>query len=348
MQHSKANNQAGFSLIELMVALGVMLVVVGAVFSLVKDSMKVSLATHELTDAQESVRIAHEFLTRDLTNVGDGLNSISNIRVTSSFVSNYLSTNSSIDLTHFGMITSDDDVPVGTSIPQPSPSPATTIRSTPALTDRISILEADANFTPITPVSIDPSGSAITVSLADANTVAAGEIYFLTSSLGATFGTITSKAGSGATRQLNFASGDIYGLNVPGIGGQIYTVSAGGTVPTSLVRMQIIHYYVNSSGLLMRRVFGVKGAGFKEAPIAEHIIGLRFRYILTDANGNVGQPVAQIDSSQQTATRQVEVTVTAETPHSIGIQQNNGQATLSMTSSISIRNMQFKRALQPS
>lgn len=348
-QHSRTNRQAGFSLMELMIALGVMMVALGAVFALLRDAMKVSLSTHELTDAQESLRSAHEFIARDLLSAGDGLNSLGNIRVTSSFVTNYLSTNPSIDLTHFGMITSDNDVAAGTTVPQPSPSPATTIRSSPALTDRISILARDSSFTAITPQSIDSTGSAITVSQTDAATVAQGEIYFITSSLGATFGTITSITGSGTTRALNFANADTYGLNVTGSSGQIKTISNGGTVPTSLLRMQIIQYYVNSSGLLMRRVFGVKGAGFSEAPIAEHIISLQFRYILnlTDSSGNVVQPVMQLSSAQQTASRQVEVLVMAETPHAIGIQQNGGRGQVSMTTSTSLRNMQFKQALQP-
>jgi hypothetical protein len=106
----------------------------------------------------------------------------------------------------------------------------------------------------------------------------------------------------------------------------------------------------------MRRGFGVKGAGCSESMIAEHIFGIQFRYILdlVDVNGNVAQPTRLLTSTQQTATRQVEVTVTAETPHSVNInqttgtlQQSNGHVQTSMTTSTSVRNMQFKQALQP-
>jgi type II secretory pathway pseudopilin PulG len=351
MQRSKIHNEGGFSLAELTVAMGVMLIVTGAAFSLMKSAMKVSQATYELTDAQENLRTAHEFIDRDLMNAGDGLNSLSSIRVTSSFLTNYITKSTGLDPTSFGMLTSDNDVPSGTTIAQPSPTPATTIRSTPALTDRISILAQDRAFTPVTPAvgGVDSTGTNITLVAGDEAKFHAGEIYFLTSSAGATFCTITGITGAGTgTPKLVFANGDTYGLNVTGASGNIRTIANGSG--TSLLRMQIIHYYINSSGLLMRRVFGVKNAGFVENPVAEHIVTLQFRYILnsTDANGNVYQPVRQLTTAQQTATRQVEITVTAETPHVIEITQNSGQPQTSMTTSISVRNLQFKQALQPS
>jgi len=368
-QRGKTNSEAGFSLMELMVSLMVMLIIGGAAFSLMRSSMRVSITSFELTDAQESVRIAQEYINRDLLNAGDGLNSLSNIKVTSAFVSNYLSKNPGLDVSHLGILTSDNDCPAGVAVPQTTP--AVTVRSSPLLTDRISILARDTNFTTITPVSIDATGANITLRAGDEVNFAVGEVYFLTSSAGSTFCTVRAINGAGtSTPTLNFASGDVFGLNVPGVSGVglIRTIADGGA--TAIQRMQIIQYYVNSNGLLVRRVFGVKGSGFTEATIAEHITSLQFRYILktTDASGNVVQPVAQMSSTQQTDARQVEVTVTAETAHSIGAQPTangnanvNGNAnanansntnslgkqTVTMTGSTSVRNMQFKQALQP-
>ncbi len=111
--------------------------------------------------------------------------------------------------------------------------------------------------------------------------------------------------------------------------------------------MKIIHYYVNANGLLMRRVFGVRNAGFNESVIAEHAMSLQFRYFLNlrDVDGNVAQPVAQLTTSeQQVETRQVEVTLTVETAHTL---QNGKRQEITMTTSTSVRNMQFRRSLQP-
>src|SRR5438270_1666866 len=318
-QNFKPRDDEGFSMLELMIALTVMLVLAGASIALMRDSLKVAVATYELTDAQEALRTAQEYVNRDLINAGDGLNSLSNIHVTSNFKTNYISKDTSVDVDHFGILTSDDNVPAGTTIL--GASPATTVRSTPNVTDRISILARDASFNngaPVTPVSVDSTGTNIQVAAGEESKFVTGEVYFLSSSAGATFCTITSITGVGTTTpKLVFANGDTFGLNVTGTTGLVRTIANGGA--TSLVRMQIIHYYVNSNGLLMRRVFGVKGTGFTESPIAEHIVALQFRYVLdmVDGSGYVVQPTRQLTSTQQTATRQVEVTVTAETPHSM-------------------------------
>ena len=96
----------------------------------------------------------------------------------------------------------------------------------------------------------------------------------------------------------------------------------------------------------MRRVFGVSGAGFRESMIAEHVLDVQFNYslITTDALGNVtpSATTALTNSAQQLAVRQVEVRVTVETPHAI---QNGSRQPMTMTTSTSVRNMQFRQAL---
>ena len=71
-------NQDGFSLVELLIAMVCMLIVVGGAFVLMQSSIKFATTTYGVTEAQESVRVAHEIINRDLTGVGDGLNSLSN------------------------------------------------------------------------------------------------------------------------------------------------------------------------------------------------------------------------------------------------------------------------------
>ena len=71
--NSKRNSQAGYSVIEMMIAATVMLVLTGAVVSLLKNSIMVATTSYELTDAQESLRTAQEYINHDLMNAGDGL-----------------------------------------------------------------------------------------------------------------------------------------------------------------------------------------------------------------------------------------------------------------------------------
>lgn len=348
-------SELGFSLLEVIVAMFVMLIVCGAVFELMRDSMKTSHATLEMTDGQESVRTGQEYITRDLINTGDGLNSIDNILVPQTFVTDYLTLNPITDplnpgIIKLGLITTDNNVAANTLVR--GTAPAVNVRATPFLTDRITILQMELPeiFTPITLAAgaLTPVDGLAAVSPADIDRFSVGEIYFITSAVGGVFATVTDRQGVGSpTPFLVFGAGDAFGLNTLGAGGQLDVITAGATLPISICRMKVIHYYVNSNGLLMRRVFGVKGAGFTESPIAEHVVSLQFRYFLDlrDVNGNVVQPAAQLTTSQeQVETRQVEVTLTAETPRAL---QNGQPQQISMTTSTSVRNMQFRKSLQP-
>lgn len=365
---SRPHDQAGFSIIEMMIAITVMLIITGAVVSLMKSSMSVATSTYELTEAQENLRTAHEFISRDLISAGDGLKSMTYIPVEEAFVKNYLTLNPIVDpamptaptqVTNLGILTTDNDVPVDTIVKGPDRAVATVpvvkVRSSPALTDRQTILEIDSNFTPISLAAgrIDANGEVITILDGDKDRFTTGEVYFLTSSLGGTFATLTAKGDDGTATPdttLTFASGaaDKFGLNVTGVGGRIQTISnqAGAAIVTSLQRMKIIHYYIDTTGRLMRRVFGVRGAGFRESAIAEHVVSVQFLYSLgPDGGGVIAQPVDRlINLDQQIAVRQVEVTITVETPHALakGLPQK-----LSSTQTTSVRNMQFRRALQP-
>ena len=348
-------SERGFSLLEVLITLVVMVVVTGAIFNLMRDSMKTSHAALELSEAQESARTGHEYINRDLVNTGDGLNSINNIRVPQNFVTNYLTRNpitnpATPGIINLGLITADNNVPANT--PVLGTVPAVNVRVTPFLTDRITILQMERPeiFTPITLAAgaLLPATGVASVSPADINRFSAGEIYFITSAVGGAFATITARQGVGtATPTIVFGAGDGFGLNSLGAGGQLDVITAGATLPISICRMKVIHYYIDSNGLLMRRVFGVRNAGFNESVIAEHVVSLQFRYFLNlrDANGNVVQPTAQLASAQQQVeTRQVEVTLTVETPHTL---ENGQRQTISMTTSSSVRNMQFRQSLQP-
>lgn len=358
---SRRRNQGGFSIIELMVVVTVMLIVVGAVFSLMGNSMKVATATYELTDAQQNLRTAHEFINRDLMNAGDGLDSLFNIRVPEDFVTSYITLDPVIDpatpgMINLGIFTSDNNVQVGTAVT--GANPAATIRTG---TDRQTILQQDREFLfnnlnsiSLTAAAINPAASSITIPAGDSmDSFAAGQIYFLTSSAGGGFCVITSI--NVAQRRLFFVASDDLDLNQPGAIGNIWAISNGGTLATSLQRMKMIQYYVTSTGLLMRRIFGSAAAGFTESIVAEHVLDMQFNYSLITTNPLTGIVTPRASTSlttseDQLAVRQVEVTVTVETPHAIVISNINGTPTqerqpLTMTTSTSVRNMQFRQAL---
>ena len=353
-------SQAGYSLLELLVGMGVMIVIVGATMAIVNGSLKFSHSTFHVTDTEESLRTAHELINRDLTSAGDGLKSIGTITVPLAFASNWLTRTTVVDSgdpTHhqLGLITSDDAIPLNTAVP--SASPAATFRES---TDRISMLIQDKDFNNGNAVSLLPGkitvvGTVTNLLVGSTNIglFQAGEIYAIISQNSAAFGTVT--AVDPTTNTVLMANGDPFGLNQTGLTAPFTTVSgivAGlSTQNASIIRLQIIQYYVTSAGMLMRRVFGVKGGGFTETPVAEHVTNLQFRYMtnLSDANGFVQQPIMVINTPlQQSAVREVETTVECETVRPVNTVTNanannstNGKQTISITTATSVRNLQF-------
>jgi len=229
-----------------------------------------------MTDAEETLRTAHELINRDLTTAGDGLKGLGTIEVPKTFVQNYLTQTPIVDplnpnYVNLALVTSDDSLPSGTAIPQASPVVT-------ALTgcDRITMLTVDyTGFTPIPLLAgkITQSGSNTVIQLASAaetNRFQVGEIYAITTDDSAAFGMISSINTS--TNKLTMTNGDVYGLNETGSTTPLFLattmVSGASTQSATITRLQIIHYYANSNSLLVRRVFGVKGAGFVDSTLS--------------------------------------------------------------------------------
>ncbi len=348
--HSNAQRkkQGGFSLLELMVAMVVMLVVMGAIFSQSASILQASNTTYEMTDAQQNLRTAQEFINRDLVLTGDGLRGINNIRLPSGFVQNYITTQpvtnpADPNFITLPLVTSNNNVAAATAIP--GTNPTTTVL---AGTDRLTILMIDSGFAPIslsaTAINATGSNLVLTSQQFTDNNFQIGSIYFLTSEYGSTFGAITGFAGvGGANPNLIFANGDTYGLNLTGNTGSVRFVARGANnqpVPTSLMRIQMIQYFIGANRVLNRRVFGSGVAsGFTDGVIAENVTNLQIRYFLN----NAAQPVAQLSTAQQqVAVREVEISVTVQTAHDV---VNGTKQSTSATTSTSVRNLQFRQAL---
>jgi hypothetical protein len=337
-----------------------MLIIVGAAFALIGSSLKFANSAFYMTDAEESLRSAHELINRDLTSAGYGLKSIGNITVPLSFAGNYLTQTTIVDSSdpnhhQLGVLTTDDAIPANTAVRQSSP--ATNFL---ADSDRVSMLIQDQTFNSGNSVSllagqITVAGSSTNINVGAANIglFQVGEIYAVVSKSNAAFGIITSiNAGANTIVMTN---GDALGLNQTGASAPISTVSVVisgvSTQNASIIRLQIIQYYVNSNGLLMRRIFGIKGGAFTEAPVAEHVTNLQFRYTtnISDANGFVTQPVTVLSTPiQQSSLREVETTIAVETVRSVNKVTNananssaNGKQTIQTTTATTVRNLQF-------
>jgi len=357
-------------MLELMITLGCMLVIGAASLALIGKSIRFANSTYNVTDAEQSLRTAHEIINRDLTSAGDGLRGIGTITGPLAFVQSYITrtpvTCNDADFPCIGIVTSDDSIPANTAIPQASPAVNFQTNS-----DRISMLILDTTFNNGNTVSL--FAGKISVLGTNTNLVVApseiglfqvGEIYALTSQNSAAFAVVS--AVDGASKKVTLTNGDAYGLNqnsaLSSIS-QVATFVAGlNTSSVAIMRMQIIQYYVTSNGLLIRRVIGVRGAGFRDSVVAEHVTSLQFRYVtnLTDSNGNVIQPRQVLSSStEQNAVREIETTIGLETVGAVNAVTNansstslcgasaNGKQNICSTTHTTVRNLQFREALSP-
>ena len=351
----KLNRQAGFSMMELLISLATMTIITGCAFALIGGSIKFTNATFHMTDAEQSLRTAHEIINRDLTTAGNGLRGVSTIKVPSAFVANYLTLTpdpSDPNYVNLALVVSDDNIPANTAVPQSNPAVNVLGGS-----DRMTMLTQDTSFNSGNAVSlfagqITVAGSATNMAVGATNIglFQPGEIYAVTTQLGLAFGVITSV--NTTTNTLVMSNGDVYGLNQTSSTSPIYSVAGlalGPSSAASIVRMQIIHYYVNANNLLIRRVFGIRGAGFVDSVITEHVTNLQFRYLLnkTDPNGFVPQPVRQVAAADQLTVREVETTIAVETVRAVNVVTNssNGKQSISTTTATTVRNLQFRKAL---
>ncbi|MDQ3255556.1 MAG: prepilin-type N-terminal cleavage/methylation domain-containing protein [Acidobacteriota bacterium] len=371
----ETKNQSGFSLLELIVTMGVMLVIMAAVFSLMGSSLKTSNVAYELTNAQQSVRTAHEFFNRDLTVAGDGLLGISDngIQVRLPFAQRLMQNPyqpttlaGGFDSTGFAVLSivnSDNEVAAGVVEPANigATVPTRTVRSVPNATDRMTMVtvDPDSTFTPISPVLpaiVSADGTTVTVTIAQSGQCTAGDILFISNGDLATFGTVT--GGCGATGTIVFAD-DAYYLNTLSTGttptrALAYLAALGS--PLIISRMLIHHYFVDTDGLLRRRTYGVGGGvGFTDSVIAERVTRFQVRYRLFgfDANFDLLYTGLQNDLSYvavapaipmlPSAVREVETAVTVETVHPV---INDQRSSVNATATTSVRNLEFRNNAQ--
>ena len=305
----RSQSEAGFSLVELMVVMGVMIAVTAVTMTFMADSIKISAVTNEMTEAQQNLRTAQDFIARDLVAVGDGMDVIQSPRMTKAFLSGYLTkapapVTADDTLGVLGVVTSDDQVPSGTTVPSADLASTITLK---AGSDRLTIMKIDPDFNGGATISLASgkvTNNGQTVTLPTGTNMSqfkVGDIYFFTSSAGSAFGAVT--AVNTGTRVLSFSSGDRYGLN-QGTSTSPINLVAGGKA-SSMMRMLVTTYFVDSAGLLTRRVFGVSGGkGFTDTVVAEHVVDLQFRYFLdqVDSSGNVVAPVTALATRPSRAT----------------------------------------------
>jgi type IV pilus assembly protein PilW len=310
-----AARQTGFSIVELMIAIAVFTIVMGAVYGLLEVGRQGRTNTLQRTEAVQNARIAVNYIGRDALNAGvtypnagclmpdDGLNKVG------------LSTAADTD-PDFDVLT-----PVFGS------NNVNMING--ALTDDVTFAFADDGFNGGNGLTIDQinvTGTTAQMRVrapANNSPVTIGDIYMVTGINGYALVTVTSLIGAD---EFQIAEGDPLNLNAvttatPSALRAILGLAPGcGTCAAnaSLVRLRWVSYRLtgdgNPSGTLIRRVWGGRDSGGNavagsDQPLAHGVDNFQVSYTLRD-----GSVIEDPTAIQMQLIRQVRVSIDVSSP----------------------------------
>ncbi len=363
--------QAGFTLIEILVAMGVTMLVVGGAVLLFRDSTKAHSSVTQSSDMSDNMRAGLNFIVQDLIQTGTGIPT-GGIAIPNTTDKNGCNVSlpvnrppATLKLSFQGPTPFQPGCNVVLPAIEPGPSLGPVVTSPDGTSappsDVLTILYADntlaLNEKPINGATcpngaIAPNGSSVTfdpacVVLGGAGIpVNPGDLILFANANGNCLQTVSTVAG----QVLNFTAGDTFNLNgrttteTAGTILQLQNVTAGapdGTYPaTSATRVWMITYFLDTTAdsrhpRLMREV------NFNPPQIvSETVEDLRFTYNLVD--GSTPSPVNQKNvpkNDNENEIRTVNVYVGAR---SASISAGNGKYVRSnLSTQVALRSMAY-------
>jgi hypothetical protein len=292
----RASAEAGYSIIELLVALGITTAIMGATMAGLGDVMRSNDMVVRITTMNNGLRGGMDLIIRDLLQAGAGLPK-----------GHVISTPSGggIAIKRPGPPGTAYTNAAGPSIQAVIPGFGLGPTINGSATDMITILTADNNFVEVgltavtsTSVDVDP---AVNIG-AGIDRVIPGQLMMVLK--GSTTTLVQVTAVNAGSRRITFGTGDSLGLNqsAAGVVGNLATLNAqaptGVAAPaaTRITRVRMISYYLDNTTSpgrprLVRRINNGHETIFDNAlgtAVALDIEDLRFTYDLTDGATNPG------------------------------------------------------------
>jgi prepilin-type N-terminal cleavage/methylation domain-containing protein len=287
-------SEAGFTLLELLVAMAITTVVMGAMLSGVSNAKRTSDTVMQVTGVNSSLRLGMDLMFTDLLQAGSGLPKGHVIQIPSGGL---LVRRPGPPGTNYSSAGGDLTIPA--VIPGARMGPS--INGVP--TDMINILHADNTFNSVPVTAVASTSIDVNPGLnigAGQDRVAPGQLMMITKGTATTLVQVTSiNAGSG---RINFAPGDSLNLNqtAGGVVGNLATLNAqapagaGAAAATRISRVRMISYYLDATTVparprLVRRVNNGHETVFdntRGTAVALDIENLRLTYDLNDGAAN--------------------------------------------------------------
>ena len=354
---SRFAGTAGYSLIEMMVAMGVTTAIMGATMTGLADVSKGSEVVLNVTEMNKALRSGIDLIERDMLQVGSGLPPGHVINVPSGTGS------SPVRLpgppgTSFTQVAGDPDI--SAVLPKPGGGPLIN----GVATDVLSVLMADNTFldVPLTAVAATSVNVAAGLNIATGpDRVSPGQLMMIWKGTYTTLVQVTDV--DTATRRLTFASADSLNLN--------QSTAAAGNLPflnaqapvnaaasTFITRIRMITYYLDATidpvhPRLVRRINNGSATSFDNTSgtaVAMDIENLLFRFDLNDGNTNpanvqmnatdiAGGGACGASPCNANQIRKVDIVVTARSRNALNPKARTFHNTLA--SQVSFRGMSF-------
>ena len=376
MRVNRKTRARGFSMIELMVAMAVGLIVVGAATQLFQSAMKSTMLVTEQAEMQQNVRTALNLVARDVSMAGSGLppgglalpygvNATASHYACAPGPLCYLNTvnyptgrigNVNVSNYMYGIIPGPLD---GMQVGGPATIPATNV--TP---DAITSVYVDYSF-PLSQYTIafqDVNGTSITATqppappagfpaIVSPTGIVVGDLILLSNSNGSAVGEVSAvaaTAGGGGT--ITFNDGDPLNINQSGAanGNIKYITSLNANVVTVAYRVLAVTYYLQVPAVagqtprLMRQVNGQVAV-----PVADNIIGLNVTYDLCNSSiagtcAGVADPIHNVPSFSPNQIYKINVQMMGQSVLTLGGKSQS----MVLATSVSARNLSFKNRYQ--
>lgn len=354
----------GFSLIELLIAMALGLVVLGATMQLFKSGMDATRLVTQSSEMHQNVRATLNLMAKDVSMAGSGLPSgglalpYGAGSTPSFFAVNpaqaWLANNTYPANYMYGIISG-----VGNGIEIGN---GPTIAATGKASDAITVVYADYAFplnqyTVTFPVATNPNGDLVTFAppavppagfpaIQSPTGIQVGDLILLSNNAGNAVGEVTGITPVGAKTNIAFANGDPLNMNQTGAAnGNIARIIAGGA--TIATRIWAVTYFIEvpaaATGQMPRLMRQVNGQ--KPMPVADNVINLAITYDMCD--GTNGPNCSGIQNAQAAPfspnqIHKVNIQVMGQTLNSYG---NKSRSTV-LATSVSTRSLDFKDRYQ--
>jgi prepilin-type N-terminal cleavage/methylation domain-containing protein len=371
MRAEKANKQFGFTMVELMIAMVVGLIVLGAATQLFKAGTDAATTVTQRAEMQENARAALDLIAQDVSMAGAGLppGGLALPNGTGSSIPMYaVNQLGTVWLNNNGYLTGTYGNPATLSntvsnymfaiIPGyqngMERGGPTSIAATAQKADAITVAYVDYKF-PLNQYAVsfpDPNGGSINVTppaplpagfplILDPTGIKLGDLIVLNGSNSANaVGEVTGITNAGGT--LVFADNDPLKINQSTAANN--NIKALTKSTATAWRLWVVTYFVEvpADGLprLMRQVNGQT-----PVPVADDIIGLQFTYDMCDPSvtaspcANLGNPLGTAPAFSPNQIRKVNITVMGQ---SLTNNAGNKSKSMALSTSVSTRNLTFK------